>query len=105
MLLFKDSPEQTREPAPDHEAPTSEKELKDFVEDAKKRDGVFHLDKSLSIEQLETKLGELEGLIEEFEKEVEKSFPKSSFIIISSLSKKNISNLKDKLWAKLNQDD
>ncbi len=68
MLLFKDSPEQTREPAPDHEAPTSEKELKDFVEDAKKRDGVFHLDKSLSIEQLETKLGELEGLIEEFEK-------------------------------------
>ena len=44
-------------------------------------------------------------LIEEFEKELEKSFSKSSFIIISSLSKKNISNLKDKLWAKLNQDD
>ena len=44
-------------------------------------------------------------LIEELEKEVEKSFPKNSFIIISSLSKKNISNLKDKLWALLNQDD
>ena len=42
-------------------------------------------------------------LTQDFKIEVEKNFSKNSFIIISSLSKKNISKLKDKLWTKLNK--
>ena len=41
-------------------------------------------------------------LIKEFKEEVEKKFSKNSFIIISSISKRNISKLKDNLWDKLN---
>ena len=41
-------------------------------------------------------------LIKEFKKEVEKKFSKNSFVIISSFSKRNISQLKDNLWDKLN---
>jgi len=44
-------------------------------------------------------------LIKEFQKEVKKFFPNISFFIISSLSKKNISNLKDGLWNLLNEND
>ena len=42
-------------------------------------------------------------LTQDFKIEVEKNFSQKSFIIISSLSKKNISKLKDKLWTKLNE--
>ena len=41
-------------------------------------------------------------LIKEFKEEVEKNFSKNSFIIISSISKRNISKLKDNLWDILN---
>ena len=41
-------------------------------------------------------------LIKEFKEEVEKKFSKNSFIIISSISKRNISKLKDNLWDILN---
>jgi len=41
-------------------------------------------------------------LIKEFKEEVGKKFSKNSFIIISSISKRNISKLKDNLWDKLN---